>query len=156
MVSLAASTAACAPPGWSGGEASADALGRAVMAAVSRRDEARLRQLALDEAEFRRDVWPWLPAARPERNLPFAYVWGDLQQKSDQRRRAAFARHGGRAYQVESVRFTGASTPYGDAVVHRESVVTVRGAGGRREELRIFGSAVERHGQWKVFSYNVE
>ena len=49
----------------------------------SRRDRARLDALALSEQEFRDHVWPDLPAARPERNLPFSYVWGDLHQKSN-------------------------------------------------------------------------
>lgn len=153
---LLAAGSACAPSVWAGGQPSAEALAREVWTAVSAGDEARLLQLGLDEAEFRRDVWPWLPAAQPQRNLPVSYVWGDLQQKSHQRRRETLARHRGRAYRVEAVRFTGASTPYGDTVVHRDSLVTVRDAAGARLEVRLFGSAIERGGQWKVFSYNVE
>ncbi len=55
-----------------------------------------LRDLALNEIEFREQVWPELPAARPERNLPFSYVWGDLRQKSDANLERTLARHGGR------------------------------------------------------------
>src|SRR5688500_10220904 len=60
---------------------SLESLAAAVLDAVALRDEVRLRSLALNEQEFREHVWPELPAARPERNLPFSYVWGDLRQK---------------------------------------------------------------------------
>ena len=63
---------------------SPEALATAVMGAVERRDATALRALALNEQEFRDHVWPELPAARPERNLPFSYVWGDLRQKSEE------------------------------------------------------------------------
>ena len=63
--------------------ASPEALAAAVLDALARGDRARLDALALTEQEFRDHVWPDLPAARPERNLPFSYVWGDLHQKSN-------------------------------------------------------------------------
>src|SRR5687768_11319639 len=63
--------------------ASPEGLASVVLDALSHGDRARLDALALSEQEFRDHVWPGLPAARPERNLPFSYVWGDLRQKSN-------------------------------------------------------------------------
>lgn len=132
---------------------SVEQLAAAVVDAVSRNDTATLRALALDEQEFREHVWPELPAARPERNLPFSYVWGDLRQKSDQALAATVARYTGRRYTLVSVRFDGEATRYPSYVVHRETVVKVRDDQGVEADLRLFGSSLEKDGAWKVFSY---
>ena len=147
---------ACSPPPLANTYESADQLVRAVLAAFASRDNARLRALALDEEEFRRIVWPALPAARPERNLPFSYVWGDLQQKSDNRLRANLGVHGGRTYRLQSITFSGGVTEYPGFRVHREALLTVRDSAGNEHEIRLFGSAIERVGDWKVFSFNAD
>ena len=135
---------------------SADALGRAVLAALAEQDDARLQALALTEDEFRRDVWPSLPVARPERNLPFSYVWGDLRQKSGSRRRVMLAAHRGRVYQLRHVSFSGGITEYSGFRVHRDAVLEVQDSAGAQHQLRLFGSALEKDGAWKIFSFNVD
>jgi hypothetical protein len=153
---LVVATLACSAPPLAHTHDSADGLVRAVLAAFASRDDARLQALALSEEEFRQSVWPSLPAARPERNLPFSYVWGDLQQKSDNRRRLLLGAYGGRAYQLQGVTFTGGTTEYAGFRVHRNALLTVRDGGGSEHEVRLFGSAVEMDGAWKVFSYNTD
>ena len=108
----------------------------------------------MDEREFRQAIWPYLPAARPERHLPFSYVWGDLHQKSTRALTGTLARHGGRLYRLLAVEFT-SSTDYGPYRVHREATLRVDDGSGRTE-VRVCGSFVEMNGQWKVFSYVVE
>ena len=135
---------------------SVETLAADVLDAVERRDLATLRTLALNEQEFREHVWPELPASRPERNLPFSYVWGDLRQKSDQTLADTMARHGGRRYTLVSVRFGGDATRYATYTVHRETVLKVRDAQGSETDLRLFGSSLEKDGGWKVFSYVVD
>ncbi len=105
-------------------------------------DQARLASLALSEREFRDHIWPDLPAARPERNLPFSYVWGDLQQKSDAGRRAVVAQYRGRAMALVDVRFGEVAT-YGRYAVHRDAVFAVRNGEGITEEVRVCGSMVQ-------------
>ena len=124
--------------------------------AVQRRDTTALRALALNEQEFREHVWPELPAARPERNLPFSYVWGDLRQKSALALDQTLARHGGRRYTLVSMGFDGDTTRYPSYVVYRETVLRVRDEAGAMAELRLFGSSLEKDGTWKVFSYVVD
>ena len=135
---------------------SAEALGRAVVAAAAARNEVALRYLTLSEQEFRDHVWPELPAARPERNLPFSYVWGDHRQKSEQILGRTLARVGGDPVSFVSIRFAGAPTEYPSFTVHRDSVVTLKGDDGHAREVRLFGSALEKDGAWKVFSYIVD
>lgn len=126
------------------------------MTAVEQRDVASLRTLALTEQEFRENVWPELPAARPERNLPFSYVWGDLRQKSEQSLARTLAQHGGRRYALVSVRNAGEATHYPSYTVYRETVLEVRDESGAQIDLRVFGSTIHKNGTWKVFSYVVD
>jgi hypothetical protein len=128
----------------------------AVLDAIQRRDIVTLRSLALNEQEFREHIWPELPASRPERNLPFSYVWGDLHQKSEAALVQTLARHGGRRYMLVSVRFGGESTRYPSYTVYRETVLKVRDDAGTEADLRLFGSSLEKDDAWKVFSYVVD
>jgi hypothetical protein len=131
-------------------------LSQAVLEALERRDGTRLRELAVNEQEFRDHVWPELPAARPERNLPFSYVWGDLRTKSELGLGQTLAEYGGRQYTLVSARFAGETTRYASYNVHRETVLQVRDEEGTTSELRLFGSSLEKDGAWKVFSYVVD
>ena len=135
-------------------EPSRHALALSVLDALARRDVAALRALALSEAEFQTHVWPALPAARPERNLPFSYVWGDLRQKSAAALSETLARHGGRRYELVRVEFNG-QTDYQSYRVHREATFRVRDA-GQEQTLRVCGSFIEKDGAWKVFSFVVD
>jgi hypothetical protein len=149
---LAALVAACGPPPLHDTYESPEAVATAVLDALARKDEAGLRRLALDEAEFRAQVWPSLPAARPERNMPFSYLWGDLRQKSDASLGRTLAVHGGRRYQLERV-LLGQATDYAAFRSHGDTRLVVREAGGAPFEIRVCGSLIERRGRWKVFSY---
>jgi hypothetical protein len=154
LISIA--IAGCAPSPLQHAQPSAEALARAVMDAVERRDEAALRRLAINEEEFRDHVWPELPAARPERNMPMSYVWGELRQKSDGGLRTLVAEHGGQHYNLVELRFEGDTTDYAAYRVHRGSVFVVRQGSGTTRELRLSGSMLEKGGAWKVFSFVVD
>jgi hypothetical protein len=135
---------------------SPEALARAVLSAVERRDANALGALALNKEDFGEHVWPELPAARPERNLSVNFVWGDLNQKSNVTLRDTLAVHGGKTYEFISIRFLGDTTAYKSYRVHRESELTVRDADGTEQQLRMFGSVLEKDGRYKVFSYVVD
>ncbi len=135
---------------------SADALMTQVLDALAARDRTRLEALAIDETEFRDHVWKLLPAARPERNLPMSYVWGDLHQKSQASLSRTLAALGGQRAALVAVAFDGAPRPYGPLVIHEGTRLTVRSADGAEQEIRVCGSLVEKDGRWKVFSYVVD
>jgi len=134
---------------------SAPELAESVLAALASRDRAALQQLTLTEQEFRDHAWPDLPAAQPERNLPFSYVWGDLRQKSEVSLGETLSEHGGRHLRLRNVRFEGETTLYDTYLVHRETVLTVVDESGMEQDLRLFGSMIEKDGAWKIFSYVV-
>ena len=155
---FAMAVAACggtAPAPLADGAPSAETLATEVLEALARRDRPALDSLALSEREFRDYVWPQLPAARPERNLPFSYVWGDLHQKSDIKLGETLQRYGGQSLTLVAVTFVGA-TDYEGHRVHRETTVKVRDSAGQVSDVRVCGSMLEKDGEWKVFSYVVD
>lgn len=137
-------------------EPSAMALAGAVLKALEAKDANRLAALALNEPEFRDHVWPELPAARPERNLPFSYVWLELRQKSDASLSRLIQSVGGRQFDLVSISFSSGTTPYGSYLVHRKAVLTVKDASGAERQLQAFGSVLEKAGRFKVFSYVID
>jgi hypothetical protein len=126
---------------------SAHALAQAVLRGFERRDAQALGALALTEVEFREHIWPELPSSRPERNLPFSYVWADLRQKSEASLAESLARHGGRGLALVRVEYAGETTRYASFVVHRD---------GLEQGLRLYGSTLEKDGVFKVFSFVVD
>lgn len=156
FITVAGLAAGCAPssPPLAGTRDSAQAVAQAVIDGLAAGDRVALATLALSEPEFRDRVWPELPAARPERNLPFSYVWGDLHQKSEESLSALLAAHAGQRYTLVDLRF-GDQTPYQTYTVHRTATFVVRDAAGQAHDLRLCGSMIEQDGRWKVFSYVV-
>ena len=136
--------------------ASPDAVAEAVLAAVADRDSVTLEALSLSELEFRTVVWPELPSSRPERGLPFDYVWGDLRQKSTNAMRRLINRHAGKRYSLAGIEFEGETTPYETYRVHRETMLTLRDEAGEQLRLPLFGSILEREGEFKLFSYVID
>jgi hypothetical protein len=154
-VLVALSVSCGAPPPLEHTLPSASSLAAAVLLAVEKRDRSALERMSLGEREFRDHVWPQLPAARPGRNLPFSYVWGDLRQKSDAALSKTLAEHGGRWYELLRVEFDG-ETDYSTYRVRRDATLHVRTSDGTDTTLRVCGSMIEKDGVWKVFSYVVD
>ena len=155
FLGLLAGAGCASPPPLANTSDTPEAVARAVLEAIGTSDRARLDALALSEEEFENHVWPDLPAARPERNLPLAYVWDDLRQKSGQSLTRTLRVHAGARYELRAVTF-GDVTPYAHFRVHREATFTVRDAAGSETDIRVCGSMIEQDGAWKVFSYVVD
>ncbi len=156
LLLMTALVAACGPGPLTSNRPTSEALARDVLSAFQARDRNRLESMALTTDEFKSRVWPSLPAARPERNVPWEYVWTELQQKSRGTLERTLSEHGGQRYELEAVRFSGNSTDHGAYRVHRGSVLVVRDASGQTLDLRLFGSMIEGREGWKVFSYVVD
>jgi hypothetical protein len=156
VVSLFATACGASVPPLTNTQPSPSALAEAVLRGFERRDSTALQALAVSEQEFRDHIWPELPAARPERNLPFSYAWGDLRQKSEAALGATLASQGGHQYDLVRVRFLGGTARYKTYLIHRETALTVKDATGTELQLRLFGSTLEKDGQFKVFSFVVD
>jgi hypothetical protein len=157
LVMVAAVTGCRRPPVLEQTFESPEAVAQAVLRGLDARDTNALNALAVTEHEFRKMVWPKLPAARPGRNIPWDYVWNDLHGKSMMQLQARvneWQRTDGSA--VARVEFTGETTDYETFRVRRDSVVVLRTPGGGESRHRLFGSMIEESGRYKVFSYVVD
>jgi hypothetical protein len=155
VVALLAGSACNSVPPLANTHGTPESLAAAVLDALERRDRATLNALALNEQEFRDHVWPDLPAARPDRNLPFSYVWGDLHQKSNLALAATLVQLGGTSSVLSRVTFSG-TTDYAHSRVHRDATFHVHEQSGEERAIHVCGSMLEKDGGWKVFSYVVD
>jgi len=112
--------------------------------------------MALSEAEFREYVWPELPVSRPERNVPFDYAWGQMNQRSEGSLGDTVGRYGGRPLRFVSTRFTGDTTTYQTFSVMRASEIVATDEGGKDLVLRLYGSALQKDGRYKLYSFVVD
>jgi hypothetical protein len=133
-----------------------EAVATAVLDGIARSDRLRLEKLAVTEEEFRTRLWPELPASRPERNVPWEYVWGDLHQKSRGTLSSVLTQHGGRRYELLGVEYRGASTRYPSFEVRRDPELRVRVSTGETTTLRLFGSILVTKDGCKLLSYVVD
>jgi len=134
---------------------SKDAVVEAFLAGLKARDRAAVARLALTETEFRKHVWPALPASDPAVGMPLEYLWKDMAQKNEGFASQLMAEHGGRDYRLVVVTFSGVTTDYGAFKVHRKTTLDLTGPGGPIT-LRLFGSMIESGGRWKIYSFVVD
>lgn len=135
---------------------SPEALAEAVLDALARRDELRLAELPLGEHEFRKWVWPRLPAGRPEVNMPFDYFWSDFAFKSRSALASTLNEFGGQRLTLRRIEFHGETTDYGPFSVSRDSELTVADADGHERTIRVFGSVLKSGRRYTLFSYVVD
>lgn len=130
-----------------------EATARLALERIAAGDREGLLALALTEAEFREVVYPELPASRPERNTSADYLWRGLRQKSRNALAFTLDRHAGPPLELLAVDFLGETTDYGTYRVHRRTALTVRNPDGGKTVVRVFGSMIERGGEYKIFSF---
>lgn len=136
-----------------GSSATPEAAARLALERIAAGDRAGLLASALTETEFREVVYPELPASRPERNTSADYLWRGLHQKSANALAFTLDRHAGALLELLAVDFLGETTDYGSYRVHRKTALTVRNPEGKKTVVRVFGSMIERAGEYKIFSF---
>ena len=130
-----------------------EAMARLALERIASGDREGLLALALTGAEFREAVYPELPASRPERNTSADYLWRGLRQKSRNALAFTLDRYAGAPLELLAVGFLGETTDYGAYRVHRKTALTVRAPDGKKSVVRVFGSLIERGGEYKIFSF---
>ncbi|HUG44798.1 MAG TPA: hypothetical protein VMN76_11225 [Acidobacteriota bacterium] len=156
-VQLKESRSAPPPPVEGGALASSSASIRMLLErflqALHEGDEAKLRQMALNKLEFKMYVWPHLPSSRPGTNLSADYVWEQMQPRTRAGFHRTFQDHGGRRYQLEGWSFKKGEKDYGGFVIHGDARISVFEENGEKRTLNLFGSVIEREGEFKIYSY---
>ena len=133
---------------------SVEEMTRAALEVVASGDIDALRQLAVTRDEFRDFVWSGLDASRPERNLPWEFVWSQHALRHESSLRRIATDFGGQDLEIVSFTARGKTTDHGHFLIHRENYVEVVRPDGTRDELRLFGSLLETDdGRVKIYSF---
>ncbi len=133
-----------------------EALARAVLDAIARKDTAELIRLSLTKEEFEAIVWPTLPASRPAVGMPSRYVWQDTSNKSRAYLEKTMTDWGGRRLELIHIEFGGETTDAGVYSLSRKTRLVVRNEAGTEQSIRVFGSVIRQRGRSKVYSYIVD
>jgi hypothetical protein len=124
--------------------------------AIAEGDLAAARRLLLTFDEYERYIWPELPEADPARNLNPAFVWEMTSIRGDAKLRGVIGNLGGRRLELEQLEFTGGVQQFPGFRLHRSSRLQLRDETGELQSVRLFGSVVERDGQFRIFSFNFD
>ncbi|MFN3427407.1 MAG: hypothetical protein ACK41G_07540 [Candidatus Thermochlorobacter sp.] len=121
--------------------------------ALAKKDTTTLKNLMINEYEFRNWLWPEFPASLPIMNISPDFAWQNLLQNSEKGLRRALEKYGGKKFSYVSHRFLKGQDYYQTFVVHTQTRVVVADSLGRQREMKELGSFVEMNGRYKLMSY---
>lgn len=136
----------------SGGRPTLDALGRAVLAAVSDESAEEMLALCVSRKEFEVILWPEFPESRPATGLLPIDAWRALGNRLTSGCRGAVSDHGGQAWTFVRVEATAGVRAYRNFRLHRGLVLVARNAAGEEWRFDFLRTAVERKGVFKIYS----
>jgi len=137
----------------SGGLRSREALGQAFARALERADTAALLALQVDRAEFAWLLYPSSPLLRPPYRQPPEIAWLLLRQAGDKGLRRILERRVGQPLAAAGVVCPDSGFTEGENHYWRRCDLLVSRTPGDTVRERLFGVIVERHGRYKVMSY---
>ena len=120
--------------------------------AVQDSSTVALAALTLSAAEFAYLYFPASIHARPPYAQPPAVNWLLLEQNSLKGRSRLLRRFGGTRLYVTTHHCAGTPLVQGASRIHETCTLRIRGEDGRTEDVRVFGSIVERDGRFKLLS----
>lgn len=136
-----------------GGSNSRDDLVARFAEALASGDSAALRRLAVSPREFIDLVYPESPYTRaPYRQAP-GLLWRQIQPPSGNGLRRLLERHGGRPLRVEALRCPSSREVQGSNRLHVGCTVRFVSGTDAAREGELFGTIIERHGQFKFVSF---
>jgi hypothetical protein len=141
------------PAELSGGLRSREALAQAFARALERADTAALFALQVDRAEFAWLLYPSSPLLRPPYRQPPEIAWLLLRQAGDKGLRRILERRAGQPLKTAGVVCPDSGFTEGANHYWRRCDLLVSPAHGDTVRERLFGVIVERHGRYKVMSY---
>jgi hypothetical protein len=131
-----------------------DALGGAVLAALTVGDRAALEGFRLTETEHNEVVWPELPASAPELNYPVDYAWQNIENRNRRGVDRLLPLFGGREPGFRSVECRGPTETFDSFEVATDCwVVFGLASEPRLLEARLFKDVLVRGGGYKIFRY---
>ncbi len=136
------------------GQPSMRALAELALQAIEARDLVALNSLRVTEREYKEIFFPEFPEAQPGHNLSPDFQWFHLNMKSLKGLEDAIDEHGGQPLELMDVVVTQGTQEYKSFKAHKKVELKVRSTSdGQESQIRVFGSVVERNGQFKIFSF---
>jgi len=136
-----------------GGASSTKALLDRLSRAVTAADTSALRELALSAREFIDLVYPSSPYTKPPYHQSPGLLWRQIQLPSTSGARRLLARHGGEPMRITALRCQGRPESQGANRLYVGCTVRFSSGAAALREGRLFGSIIERGGQYKFVSY---
>lgn len=131
---------------------SRDELIQRFASAVEDSSANALAALTLSVAEFAYLYFPTSIYAREPYAQPPAVNWLLMEQNSLKGAARLLRTYGGRSLVVEGHACTGEPKVQGPNRIHEQCTIRMRAADGTIEEVRLFGSIIERDGRYKLMS----
>lgn len=136
------------------GQPSIRALAELALQAIEARDLEALNSLRVTEQEYKKVFFPEFPEAQPGHNLSSDFQWFHLNMKSLKGLKDAIEEYGGQSFELMDIVVTQGTQEYKSFKAHKKVELKVRRAtDGQELQIRVFGSVVERYGQFKIFSF---
>lgn len=136
-----------------GGAASRAALVRQFVDAVAAADTIRLHRMMITPCEFSDLIYPESPYLRPPYQQAPALVWSQIEASGTTGLTRLLRRLGGQPLRYEAHQCRSEPEAYGSNKIWRGCSLRIRTAAGETATARLFGSIVERKGQFKFVNY---
>lgn len=141
---------------FAGGSPSREALVRNFMKALAEGDSTALRAMALSAREFADLVYPESPYTHPPYRQSPALVWNQIQNPSKSGLMRLVRRLGKLPLRYVDHSCDADPDRQGHNLIWTNCVVRVRNPSAAAESHRLFGSIIQRDGQFKIVSYKNE
>lgn len=141
------------PTTLAGGVPTAEGLTRALLRALQTQDTATVQRLVLSASEFAWLYYPHTRFTRAPYELGPDLLWLQLGMASEKGAVRLIRRYGGRPLRFEALTCPDSATEEGPNRVLVGCRVRFAASDSAARELRLFGSLLQRDGQYKFVSY---
>ncbi len=153
LLVLVGITIGCNNDVWEHSLDSPEAIGQAVIEALNRGDAAGLHRLRVGRDDYLSWLWPTFPSSRPPYNFPPDFAWSNLNKQCAIGVEKWIRRYGNMNLTLVDIRFEHPTEKYRGFRLLRGTVLTVQTTDGKKVELRLLGSVVEKGARYKLMSY---
>lgn len=136
-----------------GGADTRDELVRKFVEAVAAADTIGLRTMAVTAREFSDLIYPESPYTRPPYRQAPALVWSQIEASGTTGLTRLLRRLGGQSLRYVSHECTGKANIQGSSSIWSGCAVRITSSAGEMANGRLFGSIIERDGQFKFINY---
>ncbi len=138
----------------SGGAKSLDGLVQGFVSSLERGDTVALSRMTLSASEFAWLVYPTSPFTKPPYRQAPGLVWMSISTPSNAGRRKLLQRVAGETLGLKGYRCERPVERQGENRLHVGCDLELTKANGAVSRTRLFGTIIERHGVFKIVSFD--